>query len=399
MTDAELAFRPVGPDHHDAFRAYVDYAFQPTEGPQEHDDEFDRIADPFGIFAGDDLRSICAHYGFETHLRGEWVPMAGLAAVATPPEYRREGHVSRMVEASLDRWHGEFPLAALWPFSRSYYEQFGWATANTVCEYRIPLDQLSFARGSADGRLRRAAPEDWAALDDAYEARTAGETLGLRRDERWWRERVLDDDTYVYAWERGGATRGYVVYTFESGGEGMDDRRIAVSDMATVDDDALCGLLGFLADHDSQASEVKLYAPDDTLLDRVPTPGDVECLVHTGPMVRAVDVTDALKAVPYPDGASADLTLAVTDDTVAWNDGAFELAVGPSGATCERVGSRSSAADPDVAVDIGTLSQLVVGYRDAADLRRVGDLSADGDALDNLATLFPPERVALRDFF
>ena len=126
-------------------------------------------------------------------------------------------------------------------------------------------------------------------------------------------------------------------------------------------------------------------------------------------MVRAVDVTDALEAVPYPEGASAELTLGVTDDTVVWNDDAFELAVAASGATCERIegdastgpraGSRSSAADPDVAVDIGTLSQLVVGYRDAADLRRVGDLSADGDALDNLATLFPPERVALRDFF
>ena len=268
---------------------------------------------------------------------------------------------------------------------------------------------MSFARGSADGRPRRVSAENWAALDDAYETRAAGETLGLRRDERWWRERVLDDDAYVYAWERGGETRGYVVYTFVSGSEGMDDRRIEVADMAAVDDDALCGLLGFLADHESQASEVKLHAPDDTLLDRVPTPGDVKCLVHTGPMVRAVDVTDALERVPYPDGASADLTVAVTDDTVAWNDGAFELAVGPSGATCERIerdastgpwdGSRSAAGDPDVAVAVGTLSQLVVGYRDAADLRRVGDLSADGDALDDLAALFPPERVALRDFF
>ncbi|PSP52700.1 hypothetical protein BRC74_06030 [Halobacteriales archaeon QH_7_68_42] len=281
MTD-ELSFRPVGPDHYDAFRERVDYAFEPTEGPRDHDDEFDRIADPFGIFAGDDLRSICAHYGFEAHLRGKRVPLAGLAAVATPPEHRREGHVRRMVEASLARWRGEFPLAALWPFSRSYYEQFGWATANTVCEYRIPLDQLSFARGSADGRPRRVSADDWAALDDAYEARAADETLGLRRDERWWRERVLDDDTYVYAWERDGATRGYVVYTFESSGEGIDDRRIAVSDLAAADDDTLRGLLGFLADHDSQATEVKLYAPDDTLLDRVPTPGDVECTVHTG---------------------------------------------------------------------------------------------------------------------
>jgi predicted acetyltransferase len=400
MTDTELEFRPVGPDHRDTFRAYVDYAFDPTDGPQDHDDELDRVGDGFGLFVDEDLRSICVHYGFETYLRGEWVPLAGLGAVATPPEHRRNGHVRRMVEESLDRWRDEFPLAALWPFSRSYYEQFGWATANTTYKYQVPLAQLSFARGTADGRPKRVTADDWAALNEAYEAHVADETLGIRRDERWWRERVLgDDEPYVYAWERDGEVRGYVAYSFESTGDGMGDRRIDVAGLAAADDHAFRGLLGFLADHDSQAGEAKLYAPDDTLLDRVPTPGDVACDVHTGPMVRVVDVAGALSAMPYPDGATADLTLAVTDDTVPWNDGVFTLDVSAGGTDCTPTDALE-AGDADVTVDVGTLSQLVVGYRDVTDLRRVGELSVtDESVAATLAGLFPPETVALRDFF
>jgi len=401
MTDAELEFRPVGPEDHDTFRAFVDYAFDPTAGPQDHDDELDRIGDGFGLFAGDDLRSICVHYDFEAHLRGEWVPLAGLAAVATPPEHRRRGYVRRLIDESLDRWRGEFPLAALWPFSRSYYEQFGWATSNTAYKHQVPLGQLSVARGTADGRPKRLTADDWAALNEAYEAHVTGETLGLRRDERWWRERVLgdDDEPYIYAWERDGDVRGYVVYTFESTGDGMGDRRIDVAELAAADDDAFRGLLGFLADHDSQADRVDLSAPDDTLLDRVPSPGDVVCGVHTGPMVRVVDVPLALEATPYPDDATAEVSLAVGDDTAHWNDDVFTLDVSDGEATCTRR-DELEAGDADAAVDIGTLSQLVVGYRDVADLRRIGELSVTRESVAaTLAALFPPETVALRDFF
>jgi len=401
MSDVE--FRALGPERYDEFAAITDYAFHPEDGPRDADAETpERIAERFGLVAGDDLVSVCAHYDFTARLRDEWVPLAGLAAVATPPERRRAGHVRRMVEESLERWRGEFPLAALWPFDRAYYEQFGWATANTTCEFVLPAEQLAFAREAAAGRARRVTADEWAALDGAYERHVAAETLGIRRDERWWRDRVFerfgDEARYVYAWERNGEVRGHVAYTVESTGEGIDDRRIAVADLAVADDDAYCGLLGFLADHDSQVSEVQLYAPEDTLLDRVPDPGAVECTVHTGPMVRVVDVAGALAATPYPADATADLTLSVTDATAPWNDGVFDLGVAGGDGECTR--SDRPAAEADATIDVATLSQLVVGYRDVADARRVGDLTVVAESVAaTLTELFPTETVALRDFF
>ncbi|ELZ29505.1 hypothetical protein C475_02613 [Halosimplex carlsbadense 2-9-1] len=409
MTDdaSAPAVAPLSADHYDDFRRIVDYAFHPEEGPRTYDDEPERIADRYGAFVGDNLVSICGHYDFRANLRGEWVPLAGLAAVATPPEHRREGHVAALVEDALDRWRGEYPLAALWPFSRSYYEQFGWATANTATTYTCPPEQLAFARGAAQGRARPVEPDEWRALQSVHETAAEATTLALkRRSETWWRERVLseggDDRPWAYVWERDGQPRGYLVYTFEDDGEGFGERRLAVDDMAAVDHEARLGLLGFLADHDSQTTDIRFESDDRTdLLDLVDDPDAVGCEVETGPMVRVVDVVDALEACPYPETASADLTVRVTDERAEWNDGRFRLTVEEGTGECERVAvADGDSTSADATLDAGTLSQLVVGYHDAAAARRVGDLSVVEESVaETLTALFPPERVYLRTFF
>ena len=396
--------RPLSAEHFDEFRTITDYGFNPEEGPQDYDEAPERIADRYGAFDGDDLVSVCGHYDFTANLRGEWVALAGLAAVATPPEHRREGYVSALVDDALARWRGEAPLAALWPFERSYYAQFGWATANTAVQYTCPPDALAFARGSADGQAQPVTADDWRDLQAVHKAQAADTTLALRRsNEVWWRERVLheddDDRPWAYVWERDGEPVGYLVYTFEDvGGPMPTNKRMKVSDVAVADHEAWLGLLGFLADHDSQASEVVIPAESHTdLLDLVADPDAVECEVTTGPMVRVVDVVDALEACPYPAGATANLTVRVTDETADWNDGQFRLDVADGTGSCAGV---DGDGDPDATVDIGTLSQLVVGYHDIDAARRVGDLTvADDTVADTLGALFPDERTYLRTFF
>jgi len=406
MTD-DASVVPLSADRYDDFRRIVDYAFHPQAGPQTYDDEPERIADRYGVVVDGDLVSVCGHYDLRANLRGEWVPLAGLAAVATPPEHRRKGYVRALIADALERWRGEYPLSALWPFARSYYERFGWATANTATTYTCPPEQLAFARRAAGGRARPVEPEEWRDLQSVHETAAAETTLALRRrSETWWCERVLseggDDRPWAYVWQRDGDPRGYLVYDFEDAGEGFEERRLVVDDMAAVDHEARLGLLGFLADHDSQATEVRLQGDSRTdLLDLVPDPDAVDCEVETGPMVRVVDVTDALEACPYPGDVDADLTLRVTDGTAAWNDGRVRLSVADGTGECEAVDADGeAAADTDATLDVGTLAQLVVGYHDAAAARRVGGLSvAEESVADALAALFPPERVYLRTFF
>ena len=89
------------------------------------------------------------------------------------------------------------------------------------------------------------------------------------------------------------------------------------------------------------------------------------------------------------------VTLTVEDSLADWNDDTFTLEVADGEATCER-----SSADSDAEIDVGALSQLVVGYRSAGDLERAGRLTvAEGEVTETLTRLFPETQVYLRDFF
>lgn len=50
-------------------------------------------------------------------------------------------------------------------------------------------------------------------------------------------------------------------------------------------------------------------------------------------------------------------------------------------------------------LDVGPLSQLVVGYRSVGTLRRRGDLDGTDGAVADLTVAFPEETVYLRQYF
>jgi predicted acetyltransferase len=395
----ERTVRELGDEHRARFRALVDYAFDAAGGPRS-DDSYEEtprmLGRKVGVFEADEPRAVCVHHDFSARVREDWLPMAGLAAVATPPEHRREGLARTLVEDALGRWRGEYPLAALWPFDHAYYRQFGWALSNTAVRYACPPAALAPAR-DADGIAYPVDPGEWERLQPAHEAHGADRNLTLRRDEEWWRRRVFRSlgggRRYVYAVERDGRVDGYVAYTVENGGT-----ELRVSDLAFRDREAYRRVLGLLADHDSQVETVVLYREDErSLFSLVDDPEALDCTVSPGPQVRVVAVEHALEAVAYPDDATASLRLAVTDRHAPWNDGCFELRVDDGVGECRRVDGEHG--DADVTLDIGTLSQLYVGFRAPVELRRTGDLEASDESVEALATLFPPQTVHLREYF
>ncbi|WP_159899716.1 GNAT family N-acetyltransferase [Salinirussus salinus] len=395
----ERTVRELGDEHRARFQEFVDYAFDAVRGPTSYDspEETPRmLGRKFGVFEAGELRSVCIHHDFSARVREDWLPMTGLAAVATPPEHRREGLGRTLVEDALQRWRGEYPLAALWPFEHAYYRQFGWALSNTSVRYACPPAALAPARG-ADGTARRVGPEEWGQLQGVHEAHGADRNLTLRRDGEWWRRRVFRSlgggKRYVYAVEREGRVDGYVAYTVENGGT-----QLRVSDLAFRDHGAYRRILGLLADHDSQVEEVVLYREDErSLFSLVDDPEAVDCTVSPGPQVRVVDVEHALEALSYPEDVAATLRLAVTDRHAPWNDGLLELRV--DGGTGECRWLDDGGASADVSLGIGALSQLYVGFRSAAELDRTDSLGADGGTAGTLGALFPPETVYLREYF
>lgn len=398
-------YRPLPEARNEEFGELLTYAFRPQAGPGGTPDEDELppdMGEKRGTFEGDDLLAVCRHYFWDGRVRGESVGLAGLTAVASPPESRRRGVVGEMLVESLREYRDrDYSFAALWPFKRSFYARYGWATANEYAKLDATVDALSFAESYAEGEFRPADRDDWERLDRVYRAHADRYSLTVNRTREWWRGRVFQSygtDPYVYLYERDGDPAGYLVYVVDDD----DGRTFRVYEAGFVDFDAFLNLVRFTYYHDSQVEDVDWYGAADgelrDLLDLVDDPGDLEYEVHLGPMIRLVDVERALEAIPYPGSVDRRVVIDVTDEHAEWNDGRFVLDVSGGSADCRRVDS--SAADPDVSVDVGTLSQLAVGYRSVDALSRVGSLAvADEETATDLAAAFPTADSFLRDGF
>ncbi|MEY7848243.1 enhanced intracellular survival protein Eis [Natrarchaeobius sp. A-rgal3] len=412
-------YRPL-PDRSEVFYEYTSYAFGPEDGvpaydPEEHDTPRATTGARRGLFepdADDDRpRAVCKHYWLEAFVRGDRHPMAGLAAVATPPEYRRNGYVGQLLERSLEEYRDRgTSLAALWPFRYRFYRRYGWDTANRIVTHEFDPEILSFARnaGSA-GSFVRVSADEFDALEDAYAA--SPPTLAIDRSERWWRHRVFENhgtDPFVYAYERDGTVAGYLIYRIDGD---WGEKTMSISELVAVDREARLALLAFCSDHDSQIERIELRVSERfPLRESAMEPDRIETTVADGPMVRIVDVERALSTLAAS-GERRSLSVAVDDPLVDWNDGAFRLEASDGETICERIdaaepeGSEqridlNGTIDPDATIDVAALSQLVVGARSATDLERTGRLEvATPDILDALDTLFPETTVYLGDHF
>lgn len=410
-----VEYRPLPDGTRETVHEYTSYAFSPEEGPPEYDpnEDDDRVnlGSRRGVYEDGapedaDPLCVCRHHWFDARVRGEFHPTPGLAAVATPPENRRGGYVRRLIEASLEEYRERGArFSVLWPFRYRFYREYGWDTCNRSLIYESEPEALAFAADAVfDGAYERIEADDYERIEPVYEAHGSEYALTLDRDEDWWRHRVFrggSTDPFVYAWERDGEPRGYVIYSVE--GE-WGDRTLRVWKLAHVDHEAYLALLAFVYNHDSQVNEVRIREPEpERLLDLVPDPEDVDCSFEDGPMVRIVDVAETLSRLSYPD-EDARITLAVDDPLVDWNDGTFALEAAGGEAACEPTatdsGTDGTEDRPDARLDVGALSQLVVGSRSAAELERVGRIEArSDDAIAALGRLFPREPVYLRDGF
>ena len=403
-----MEYRPVPESRLQEFENVAHYAFYPEDEPVDSD----RVGDPssqFGdrraLFAGEEMVAVCRLLEFEARCRDDWITLGGFRAVATPPEHRREGHAATlMAEGIAEFAERDAPLVALWPFDHGFYADLGWAAAAKRSTYRLPPAALAPIAENDTGRLFRPSAEEWDRLQAVNVAASEGTSLSIRRTERWWRHRVFEQSgtkRHVYAWERDGEVESYVVYTVE---REDGDRVLYVQDMASVDDRAFRHVCWILANHDSQIETVEMTEKRGSelgdLLDRVASPKSVSCELSHGAMVRIADVPTALESLTYPEDLTATVTLDVVDELAGWNDETFEIRFEHGRVQCNRVEGGNGDTNPDVTVDVGTLSQLVVGYCDVDRAARVGTLTIHREETRGVfERAFPPRPVELAEFF
>lgn len=325
----------------------------------------------FGVFDEGRMQASLVILGFECHFGPEVVlQMGGVAGVCCAPEARGRGYASagmRRLIAQM-RENGQ-AISMLFPFSWSFYREFGYEWVGTTRRYTVPTRVLRAAPETA--RVRSATPEDRSSIIDAYSRFAAGYRGMLRRHSSAWDDILNASETHFTQTFVVPSREGLDGYLTFRGGEW---KKTQLREFIALTPEAYRALLGLLKRHEMQTKRFAWSAPlDDGLLFHV-CHWDTETTLSPTAMGRVVDVQIALSTWRPSVEVHGEFVLHVADPAAPWNDGTWHI-----GFEQGHVEVRQSAAAPDVTLDIRALSQCYFGTPTVAEVRRAGRLTVEDE--------------------
>jgi len=186
----------------------------------------------------------------------------GIGMVAVAPEARRQKIAYWMMLRAVEVMdQNDMPVSILYPFNHTFYRRLGWGSIGRTTLYRFPPGSLPDSPGR-----KSVSPvttyQEQSEVMDCYLKFSEGSNGLLQRDEPIWFERIFkNNQCFLYRGEKG-AAEGYVTFSYHPlpPEEHLIAADIHIKEVVFLTDEALRGLLGFLAAQSDQARAV-LY-PD-----------------------------------------------------------------------------------------------------------------------------------------
>jgi predicted acetyltransferase len=301
------------------------------------------------------------------------VAMAGITSVATPPEYRRQGHLKKLLTAVLHDLHESgYGISTLYPFSFPFYKKFGYEQASTRKNISVKIDALQKFKSTTGGHWKQATVAQWEEFNQIYEKLCQGKFGPISRDKQIWEGFFKGwggKGHTSYLWhDKQGQPQAYIIYSFE---EPKDSgREINVTTMGWTNRLAFYELLAFLANHDSQARKVNFsLSPSEDFFALLDDPRQAEIELNPGYMLRILDVARALEERAWQEDLKGTFSMVLRDDGLEWNNRAVQIEVANGKAQVKPLTDVDKAG---LSCDIRQLSQLYAGYLSPFQLNDLG---------------------------
>lgn len=334
---------------------------------------------------------------FEAWIQGRRLMMGGIAGVATWPEARRQGCVSKLVLHSLKtmREAGQ-TISMLAPFEFYFYRKYGWEMTVERKKYTIEKLRLP-ARVETPGEVKRMLNPDIGVLDQVYSKYASRYSGTLVRTEEWWEHKILSKGGIVACYRNeAGDAEGYVFYE-------VVNRKLTIHDWASVSETARLALWTYIGNHDSMIDEVIIMAAiDDAFPFLLPNPRIKQEVIPYF-MSRIVDAEALAGLYQWSAGQSEEeLVLLLTDAHASWNNGVFRLVWSKEGqGRLERVKTESVGKPSEISIscDIQALTAMLLGNRKPSWLREAGVIEGSDEGVTLLERRIPSRTTHLMDFF
>ncbi len=225
---------------------------------------------------------------------GRTLWMAGIANVATLPEYRGRGYASQLLldlHQVMDA--DDFAFGLLFTGIHDFYGRHGWE------RLPLPLYHATPAPAELSGwRFRVAEPSDLTAVQRWYDAFYADHPLSVARDDAYWRIWTRWHDPnwrnkFYIAEDSNGVARGYVALETHYATDSQGNRVVSAISLvelgsAAGDADALHALVRFASHTAYQTgASLEIYLPETDIQRFVrPMLPDVQWLGQGSAMAR-----------------------------------------------------------------------------------------------------------------
>jgi predicted acetyltransferase len=384
-----VEIRAARPEEMPEFRRVVRYVFA-DDAENEIPPDMDPLQPEWTTCAFVDgrLEAVTGAFPMTMRWNGAPVRVAGVTAVGTYPEARRQGLLRRtMLQCLAEQRERGQSVAILWASMGAIYQRFGYGLASTHVRYEFDPRDVTLHRPVQPGGSVRLESKD-EALDDlkrVYIEYATPRNLVLHRVAPMWQLRlreVKNKPKHIAIYRNAaGEPRGYVIYETkfeEAPFEPAPNQRLTVDDFVALDLDAYAGLWDYLRKHDLVRRVEMHVSEDDPAPALLLEPRALRRRVGDAIWMRVVDVEAALPHRPY--GEAGALTLRVHDELCDWNDATFRLETEGGAAEVKR-----ASGEPDLAMPARTLAMLASGHTSATQLARWGLLESRDDATLRLA--------------
>ncbi|HMO96860.1 MAG TPA: GNAT family N-acetyltransferase, partial [Tepidiformaceae bacterium] len=251
-----IEIRPIRPDELQQYGRNVAYVFASEEGME---DELKGTQPDFTTcaFVDGKLASTFATLPFTVRLNGAPVPMGGVTAVGTLPEFRRQGLLRQtMTQALATMRDRNQNLAILWASMGAIYQRFGYGLASAQVNYSFDPRYVGFERSyEIPGRVEMLPKDDsFPIMKQLYIEWATPRNLCIHRSTFLWTVNTLRPPkkdhpvhTAIYR-DEGGTPRGHVVYTTEdkTTPEPGPSQELTVSDFIALDTGAARALWDYI---------------------------------------------------------------------------------------------------------------------------------------------------------
>jgi predicted acetyltransferase len=331
-------------------------------------------------FVDGKLASTFATLPFTVRLNGAPVPMGGVTAVGTLPEFRRRGLVRKVMTEALSTMRDRNQnFAILWASMGAIYQRFGYGLATAQVTYSFDPRYVGFEQQiEPPGRVEMLPKDDsFPILKQIYIEWATPRNLCIHRSTFLWTVDTLRPPkkeqpvyTAIYR-DAGGTPRGHVVYTTEEQqtSEPGPGQMMTVRDFIALDVEAARALWDYLRSHDLVGRINLRGAPeDDVIPDLLLEPRMLNRKTSDAIWMRIVNAERALAQRPY--GTRGELTLAIAgDDVCPWNNGTYLIETDGQTTQVTRTGREA-----ELTMRPNTLASLISGYRPATHFLKAGRL-------------------------